>query len=780
VNVGLSIGLRSLLTAQASLDTIGHNIANANTPGYSRQNIDVSTSLGLNLRGLIHGTGVQADVVRRTTDALLQGRLVRQTATLGNLSARLAAMSEVEAFLGTSAGTGMNVLLQDYFGGLSTLSTAPEDAVLRGASVQSALGLTSRLGQLAGSVEDLRRDTVLRLEGHVEQVNHLAQQIGELNRQISETEAGSLADANDLRDRRDQVIQSLAELVDVKAIEDERGAVRVLVGGFILVSPTTVEKMQLESDPSTGEVVTRISGNTKSVSVTGGAIGGLMNMLSGFLPDLGQSVDGFARALILETNRIHSTGVGADGGFHLLVGTNPIKDLNASGDITDELLANAGLPFDVGSGELFVNLTNETTGEMTKHRIAIDATRTTVGDFATALNGLSGLSASFDGQGRLQVFSDTGYAFDFGARLDANPDQIGSFGGGQASLASAFSEPFTLAAGDTLNLTGPLGAFTVTFNPGGFQQIGQATAGEVAAALNADPNLQANGLAAAVVDGHVVLQTVGSGSAESFGVTGGTALGALGWTAGATVTGHDASVDVAISGEYVGATNGTFTFRPSVDGTIGTTPGLKVQVYDSTGAQIAELDVGAGYHPGDELDVVDGVKVRFAFGELSASNNDLFTLDVVADSDTADVLPALGLNGLFTGWDAATINVSEDVKRDPSLLATSFSGAQGDGGNLLRLLELEGQGVAGLGGLSLDEGWAGIVGSVSLEVSGASGSFESESFLFETLTTRRDQTSGVNVDEEMVKLIEQEQAFTAASQYIRVISDLTAELMNLV
>lgn len=778
MSLGLNIGLKSLLTAQAALDTIGHNIANANTLGYSRQNVSVSTSPGLKLRGLVQGTGVQADVVRRTTDALLHARLVRQTSTIGNLNSRVTTMSEAEAFLGTSAGTGISFLLQDYFGGLSTLSTGPEDPVLRTGAVQSAVQLASRLGELAGNAETLRRETVLRLEAHVDEVNHLAQQIGDLNRQISDTEAGNHS-ANDLRDRRDLVVQRLSEFVDVKAIEDDRGAVRVLVGGFILVSPTTVETMQLQNDPSTGEVAVRISGNAKDVKVSGGAIGGLLNVLQGFLPELNSDVDDFARALILETNRLHSTGVGAGGGFHLLVGTNPLLDVNGSGASTDELLSNAGLPFDIASGELYVNITDETTGKMAKHLITIDAARMTVGDFVNDLNNVPSLSASIDGQGRLQVFSDTGHSFDFSARLDQNPDEVGSFGGAQASLITSLSEPFALATGDTLNLNGPLGAFTVTLNAASFQQIGQATAEELAAALNADPGVQANGLTASAVGGQLVLQTVGSGSSETFDITGGTALASLGWTP-TTVAGHDLAIDVAIGGEYTGKANGTFSFRPSVDGTIGTTPGLKVQVFDSAGIQVAELDVGPGYNPGDELDVIDGVKVRFSFGQLSATHNDVFELDVVADADTADVLPALGLNGLFTGWDAATINVRDDIQKNPFLLAASTSGAPSDGGNLIRMLELESLGVSGLGGVSLDEGWTDVVGSVGLNISGAVSALESETFLLETLEIRRDQISGVNVDEEMVHLIEQEQAFTAASQYIRVISELTAELMNLV
>jgi len=778
-SLGLNIGLKSLLTAQASLDTIGHNIANANTPGYSRQNLQVSASPGLRLRGLIHGTGIQGDVIQRTVDALLHARLVKQTSTLGRLDSRMSAMSEAEAFLGTSAGTGVAALLQEFFDGVSTLSTAPEDPVLRTGAVQSAAELATRLNALSGSTEALRRDTITRLGAHVDRVNELARQLGDLNRQISDTEIGH-AGANDLRDRRDEVLRQLSELVNIKSVENDRGAVRVLVGGFILVSPTTVEEMQLASDPATGQAEIRISGNPKPVPVTGGAIGGLIDVLQDFLPTLGQDMDQFARNLILETNRVHSTGIGVGGPFRSLSGSNSLKDLNGSGSVLDELLSSSGLPFDVVDGELYVNVTEESTGAVTVHRIAIDASRTTVGGLVNELNGLGHVSASIDGKNRVQILADTGWGFDFSSRLDPNPDPIGSFGGGAASLATLSGGPFALSPGDTLDLVGPLGPFTVTFDPAGFQQIGKATADEIAAVINADPNVQAGGLTASAVGGNVVLQTVGSGSSEAFTVAGGSALGALGWTAGTTVTGQDTAVDVTVSGEYTGAENGTLTFRPNMDGTIGTTPGLKVLVFDDGGNQVAELDVGPGYSPGQEIDVFEGVTASFAFGDLSASSGDLFTLDVVADSDSSDVLPALGVGGLFTGWDAATIEVREDILRDPDMLASSVSGARSDGSNLVRLLALQNEGVPGLAGSSLPEGWTDVVGRVGLEISATSNAIESESFLLDSLEQRRDQVSGVNVDEELVLMIEQEQAFNAASQYIRVISELTNELMGIV
>ena len=773
--LGINIGLKSLLAAQASLETIGHNLSNANTPGYSRQTLHVSTSSPLRLRGLTQGTGTQTDVVSRTVDSLLHGRITAQVASLGRIDARLDIVENVESFLRGGSDSGAPALLKKMFQSFASLSTAPEDSVLRTGAVQSSVSVASSINQLSTNTQTLSRNVFLRLETDVATVNELANTIGDFNRQIVNSESGTSV-ANDLRDQREQKIKELAKYVDVRAVEDARGAVRVLVGGRILVSPTTVERLEVGGDPSSGNVQVELEG--EAVAISSGEIGGLLAIQQGFLPKLASEVDAFARNLILEANRVHSTGVPRGGPFLVLIADNRLQDLNSDGDVMGELLSAGALPFDVQSGELYVNVIDESTGELSKHRIAIDASRTTAQQLINSLNGIPHLSASVDAQGRTQIVADAGFGFDFSTRLDGGPDHLGSFGSGHASIATP-AGPFALTAGDTLDFVGPNSSFTFTFQNASFAQIGAATAEEVAAALNADPNFQINGLRAGVVGDSVVVQTSGTGAIESFQLSGGTALGAFGWSAGTTVTGSDSDVAPRISGTYLGSTNDRWTFRPNMDGTIGTTPGLLVEVFDQSGTKITELDIGPGYTPGDEVEILSGVKVAFGFGDVSASQGDLFELDLVADSDTSDVLVALGMNSLFTGSDAQTIAVREALTNDPSLLSASLSGAPGDGGNLLRMLEIENASVSALDDQSLDEYLSDIVSKVALEIDSSRGAREAEQFLLDGLEARRDQVSGVNTDEELVHMIEQEQAFNAAAQYLRVVGELSNELMSI-
>jgi flagellar hook-associated protein 1 FlgK len=776
-NLSLDIGLRSLLTAQSNLETIGHNVANASTQGYSRQSVLTSAAPGFELRGLMLGRGVQADVVQRTVDMLLHNRLVRQSSSLGRLDARLENLHELETYVGSTGDEGVPARLAKLFADLSTLSAAPADPLLRSGALQSAADLAGGLNGIASNVQQLRKDTVGALRVHVDAANTLAAKIGDLNRKIPQIEGGGLV-ANDLRDQRDQAVRELSELIDLQVVEEPYGAVRVLVGGHMLVSPTKVGELRVENDPASGATVLRMGAQGPALAPQGGRIGGMLELLEGDLPAVADELDRYAAQLALALNREHTTGVAGSGPFTLLTAHNAISDVNQSGFLGDELLANAGLPFDVSSGALWVNVTELATGAVTKQAIAISAAKTSVDGFIGALDAIPGLNAKLDPQGHLQVFSDPGFGFDFSPRLDPDPDALGTFGGGQATLATP-AGPFALALGDTLDLSGPLGAFSVAFAAGDFAQIGAATAEELAAVLNADANFQANGLTAAASHGRLVLQTQGSGASQTFTVAGGSALGALGLAPGTTVNGHDSAVAAALAGVYAGDASGTWTVQPLSDGTIGTTPGLALQVFDGAGKLVATLDVGAGYTPGDELELPDGVRLRLGPGELSASQGDFLAFDVVADSDETDVLAALGLNVFFTGADADTLAVRKDLLADPERFAAGLSGASGDAQNLLRMLELDHAAVAGLGGESLGERYAGISGDVALEIGAAESTREGEQLLLDSLQTRRDQLSGVNVDEELVRMIEQEQAYAAASQFLRVVNDLQTELLSI-
>ena len=776
--LGLNIGLKALLASRSSLDVIGQNLANANTPGFSRQSLGIGAGRPVNLRGLNFGTGVDTSEITRSVDALLERRIGVQASSFSRLDSRLSVLGQVEALFGEPGELGLNARFEDFFNSLSSLASSPSDQVLRVGVVQSTVGLTGRFNDLARSIDSLGSDTRGQVELQVQQVNILANQVLGLNRSISQTEAAGTP-ANDLRDQRQEVLKGLSTYLNINTVENNSGAVQVTVGGQLLVGSQSIFELEVERLPG-GEVDLSLRGGTHSLELTSGSLAGVIGVSRGFFGDTVSELDELARNFIVEVNRLHSVGVPSSGPFQQLTSSNPVIDGDGDGALVDELLANSGLPFEITAGELYLNVTDANTGEVSSLVIEIDPARTTVQDFLNELNAAGHVSAGINATGKLQIFAESGFGFDFSAHLSDAPDVEGTLGGGAASLGSANQEPYALANGDTLDLAGPGGPVTVSFSSADFSSIGAATAAEVVAAINADPNVGAASLQAVDVDGQVFLQSLSTGSGVNFQVTGGTALTGLGLTAGANVVGSDTSVDVVIGGEYTGDTNGSLSFVPNQDGVIGTTPGLSINVFNDLGQQVAVLDVGEGYQPGSELSVTAGITATFAFGELSATDNDRFALQVVADSDTSDVLVALGLNGLVEGHSAATIGVREDILRDPSLISAAANGSEGDNRVLLGLLDLQSNKVSGLGGQSLGSFYGEIVGRIGFEVASTENALEVENVLIESLLTRRDQISGVNVDEELVNLIQFEQAFAAASQFIQVVNGLNDDILRLV
>jgi flagellar hook-associated protein FlgK len=775
-SLGSDIGLRALLASRTALETIGHNVSNANTPGFSRQRIDLGSSRPQNLRGLQLGSGVRADSVTRTVDELLNNRIVKQTASLSRLDAQLTEMTSVEALLDEPGGEGLGALLDEMFGSLSALSANTEDIVYRTGAVQGAIGLTNRLHQVIDEVDQLQRDAQSKAGFLASDINIKAERVLKLNQEITKVEATGVP-ANDLRDQRDQVVRELAKLVDISVREDSAGTVRLQVDGQLLVGAQNVHHLTVETGDR-GEMTLRLDGAAREIEPRGGELAGVVNFARGFVNDLRAELNSYARSLVLEFNRIHSTGVDLDGGFKTLNGQNPVPDVDGDGDLRDLLLGAPEFDFPVQSGELFMTIVDDDSGDVRQVRIPVDPARDSVGAFLDRLDAIPEIAASLDGFGRVSIVAESGKTFHFARPLDLHPDEQGTFGGGHASATMTFGTPVALATGSTLLLQGASSAFAVTFDPVDFENIATASAEEIAAVINQDPGAIANSIRAVVSGDRVAIQTSGTGGAEGFTINGGTALGSLGLTAG-TYTGQDVAVSVNMSGEYTGDTNRRWTFEPSGDGVIGTTPGLTLNVRDENGALVSTLEVGDNYSSGSLLQVADGVSVSFTGGEIRATEGDVFTLDVIADSDTADVLVAFGLNSLFQGTDASTIQVQESIQRDPARFAASSTGAVGDSGALREMLNLQHTDVDALGG-SFGEFYSTLVGGIGFEISSTRSAAEVETFLVESLEERRQSIAGVNVDEELVNMLAFEQAFNAAAQFLQVINQMQDEVMRLV
>ncbi len=777
---GFGAGLAALRAAQLGMQTAGNNVANANTPGYSRQRVELGTAMSYGIRGNLQvGAGVDVNGISRIVDDGLERRIQLQLGLVGAAELDNFRYREIETIF-AEPDDGLSSSYKDLFGALDQVRTDPSDRALRGGLIQSGGTISQQFNLIAQRLGDLGSSTFDEVRGLTRQVNQRTRAIARLNEQILSAEASG-GDANDLRDTRSQHIKELGKILDTRAIERSSGSVDLLVGGSLVVAGGRATDLRV-GKTGAGETQLYVGENRAPAQVSEGRIAALLRQEQGGLPSYMARVDELARSTILEWNRLHSTGMPATGPFHSLIAANSAVDGDGDGVIGDELLAQAGFDFDVQQGSLYVSVTNNETGKLERSRIDIDPNAMTLQDFAGELSAIDHITASIDPTGRLRINADSGYGFDFSPRLDPNPDD-GAFGGLNPTIGSTSAGPYDLS-GLTFPVTFDVTTGTaasptitpVTLESTDFLNAGAATTEELAAAIN--DHLGAAGSASSV-GGRLVLQSSQGGADSELSLTSaGTVLSELGLTT-ATVNGRDNELEVRVEGSYEGLENQQFTFVAESSGTIGVTDDLRVRVLDQNGQLVTTLDVGSQYEPGEAIALGNGVRVSFGPGELSQESGQVFALDALADSDTSDILVAAGLNSFFLGSSAADMQVNEDLLANPDRLAAGLSAASGDAGNLSRLIALRDRDLGDLDSNTIEDFYADLVGDIGFETAASNNALEAQAQLLGQLEADREAVSGVNIDEEMVDLLKYQQSYEAAARFISVAQEMTDTLINL-
>lgn len=770
----LGTGLSALSAARFAIQTIGNNLANAATPGYSRERVLFGTTATEIYGGRRIGGGVRVESLQRVSDDLLSRRVRVQQHEVSRRNVVFQHLQSVELALGGLDEHGISTQITQYFNGLSQLATSPDDGALRNGTVQNALTLAELIRGAHSDIGATQEDVDLQIDYSVSEVNRIATSLAAINQDLTSAQ-GRTSPPPELLDAQERLLAELSDYVDIQVQDVGAGRKNVTIGGQMIVSYGTQTDAEIR-DLSGGGRDLFVVGGSNPVDVRGGRLRGLLELGTSTIDRRRGELDTFARGLILAVNRVHSTGVPPSGGYSRLDASNRVTDSNGNGFL-DEPLSAAGLPFDLVNGRLHVNVLDPATGAAEHTAVTINAATDTVGDLVGSLNAVSGITAAVDSTGRLSISAQPGKQFHFASAVDPNPDDAGAFGSAHASITGTAQEPFALAPGDQLAIAIDGGApTTITFTAGQFADINNATAAEIAAAINGT----LTGGTARAVDGRVVIESssTGAGSQVRLNDASGSPAVAIGLST-APDFGGEYSVNVTAGGAYTGAADETYTFRPLGDGTVGVTPGLQLEVRDSAGLVVATLDVGAGYSPGEQLDVASGVTVGLDAGDISGTSGDVFSVDLFADGDSSDVLAAFGLNAFFTGTDASDIDVDARLVADPALLAQGLGTGVADNRNLLRLVDLRDFDVAELDDKSI-EGYFGVfVADVGLETSRAGLAAESETLLLESFENRLEQVRGVSIDEELADLQRFEQAYQAAARYVSAVNEVTQVLFNI-
>ncbi len=304
---------RDAISAQSyGLGVTGQNVANVNTPGYARRRA--------NLESLPLGDASFGTVVVRGVDRLVDNFAVqRHYAALGMSASAEESdrmLGYVESLFDVNSGQDVGSALTDLFAAFSQLSTDPSNLSSRAAVLSRADQFATRLNETASQVSRFRTDLTEQAVDATEQVNRLTEDIAKVTKQIQTAEAGG-HDASDLRDKRDQLIGSLSELVNVHTFENEKGQLVIQGAGTVLVEGDVYRtlRVSLADDSSLKISAVSASGAQSEITkfVTAGRLGAIRELHDVHAVQILSQLDDFAQEVGDALNAQHQAGFGLDG-----------------------------------------------------------------------------------------------------------------------------------------------------------------------------------------------------------------------------------------------------------------------------------------------------------------------------------------------------------------------------------------------------------------------------------------------------------------------------------
>jgi flagellar hook-associated protein 1 len=640
------IPVSALRAAQVGMAAVSGNLANASTPGYHRQVVHLSETVGTQIANIRVGAGVEVNHIERMRSVWVERSLLRNVSASGSADVRNDVAAQLDTLFQVTDGS-LTSRVEDFFNSWQDLSSQPAETTVRYDLLATATSLTSEIHDLQARMSGLALDLDTQIKDTVNSINQITANIAGLNRDIAVAEASG-KEANDLRDKRDLLVTQLAEFIDINSHETSgQPHVFSAANGAMLITTNPPKLEVLQTD---GKYKLVINGWVSPLPAGSGKLAGLLESKNEILGGLQKRLETFAYDLVRTSDQLHAQGLGLDGPFSSLNGERGVSDATLP-------LSQSALDFPVKSGTLTVTMTNRATGQRTAYEVNIEPALDSLNDVATKLNAVPNLHATVSAQtGRLTLISDDGYGFDFTAQPPTQPDTTS-------------------------------------------------------------------------------------------------------WTGTAAIR---------IDGQYTGAANTNWTIKVSGPGTIGVTPGLRAQVVDGSGNLLGDWNVGLGYSAGDMLQTSQGVKI--AFGSGAVVGTDTATLRVTADPDETGILSTLGLNSLFTGTTTGNFAVRQDLLSNPALLAAGQSARSGDNTNATAFAALANAQIAERGSLTFLEALAQMTADAGSLVQTVTREIDQLDAINVDLAGQQQALSGVDPNEELVKLLEYQRMFQSASKFISTVN----------
>ncbi|MFN7181097.1 MAG: flagellar hook-associated protein FlgK [Planctomycetota bacterium] len=311
LNIGIS-GLESYLRA---LQITSHNIANANTPGFSKQRVIFTQNNAIDLGFARLPTGVSIAEIKRVVDPALFFNIQKRLNQFGSATVLKNAFVRIEGFSNETNGGGIIDELRNFFQTLSSFASDTDNQSIKNHLIMNAKILLDKLKIYTQNLDTLLSDFQNTLPDKVSQINIKLQEIASINQTVVQTEKAGIQNetANDLRDKREVIVKELSQLMNINSFEDKFGNLNISINGEILVNGKDVNPLVVSEKVENGKIIKSIrTVNTNAEIIpTRGEIGAIFQ-LKNEINDIKLNLTEIFRGLIFEFNKLHSRGSGKD------------------------------------------------------------------------------------------------------------------------------------------------------------------------------------------------------------------------------------------------------------------------------------------------------------------------------------------------------------------------------------------------------------------------------------------------------------------------------------
>jgi len=382
----LSVGKQALLTQQEALNVTAHNIANVNTPGYSRQRVTMETTAPTTMSAGQVGTGVTVSGIERVYDRYVTDQIRNENQALGRWQAEKSALEQVEVVFDETSGYGLNASMGEFWNAWQDLANNPSGQTERQMLLGAGEALAANFQQGYNDLTDIQAELDNNIAQTVSDINVKAGQIAELNQKIAQIESSG-GTANDYRDERDLVVKELSGMIDITASDQDNGSINIKLGdGNLLVDNFTSNDLTTVTNASGFRDVAWASSPTVSIngSISGGNLKGWLEVRDVTIPGYKNDLETLVNGMALAVNTAHENGYDLDGvaGEAFFEGTLADNDFGVSSAISADVNKIAasgtalGVPGDNNNAIAIANI---------QHSLTMSGSTATFDDFYNAI-----------------------------------------------------------------------------------------------------------------------------------------------------------------------------------------------------------------------------------------------------------------------------------------------------------------------------------------------------------------------------------------------------------